>query len=365
MRLIYLVSLFISLGTPNASIAQKRINVSHSQNVEILNALSVQTSANWLKDTLTSPWFMENSVLMRRSYRHFQPVQQHPLFKTYEHLADKIGTGVYLFSFHYTDVPNARRKAPVSDALLRELHPNRDSAQYLVDRFMGQLNQFYKDVNFDKFLVDNEYVYQSATAEVARNLPDVSFISVLETYYGAKKHSYTIVVNPFYKTDWGMGWETTSPEGMNIYNISAPLSKATIGENQRIVSPGFNNPTEIRRLSVHEFGHSFVNPLANQATYKSQIEQFNNLDQPIEGQGQYRDWHTQFCEYIVRAGEIRIALAMNDSAAAKATEVRDTNWHYLSHFTNQLARYEQNRTKYPTFEAFFPVLIASLSELKK
>ena len=365
MRLICLVALFISLNTPNASIAQKRIKVSYNRNVEILNALSVQTSANWLKDTLTSPWFMENSVLMRRSYRHFQHVQQHPLFKTYEHLADKIGTGVYLFSFYYTDVPNARRKAPVSDVLLREVHPNRDSAQYLVDRFMGQLNQFYRDVRFDTFLADNAYVYQTATAEVAQNLPDVLFLPVSETYYGVRKHSYNIVINPFFKTDWGMGWETTSPEGMDIYNISAPLSKATIDEDQRVVSPGFNNPTEIRRLSVHEFGHSFVNPLANQATYKPQIERFNSLYEPVEGESQYRDWHTQFCEYVVRAGEIRIALAMNDPAAAKATEARNTKWYHLSHFTNQLAHYEQNRTKYPTFEAFFPVLIASLADLKK
>lgn len=365
MRFICYAILLISVITPNASVAQKRINVSYNRNVEILNALAVQTSANWLKDTLTSPWFMENSVLMRRSYRHFQHVQQHPFFKTYEHLADKIGTGVYLFSFYYTDVPNARRKAPVSDVLLRELHPNRDSALFLVDRFMNQLNQFCKDANFDQFLADNAYVYQKATAEVARNLPDASFIPALETYYGARKHSYNIVLNPFYKTDWGMGWETPSPEGMDIYNISAPLSKATISEDQRVVSPGFDSPTEIRRLSVHEFGHSFVNPLANQATYKLQIERFNNLYEPIEGEGQYRDWHTQFCEYVVRAGEVRIALVMNDPAAAKATEARNTKWRYLSHFTNQLARYEQNRRKYPTFDAFFPDLIASLTDLKK
>lgn len=356
------VALLITLNT---SIAPKRVKVSVNRNVEILNALAVQTSANWLKDTLTDAWFMENSVLMRRSYRHFQSVQQHPFFQTYERLADKIGTGVYLFSFYYTDVPNARRKAPVSDVLLREVHPNRDSAQYLIDRFMGQLNLFYKDINFGKFLADNAYVYRKAAAEVARNLPDASFIPVLERYYGATKRSYNIVINPFFKTDWGMGWETTSPGGMDIYNISAPLPKAVISKDQQIASPGFDNPTEIRRLSVHEFGHSFVNPLANQADYKLQIERFNNLYEPIEGEGQYRDWHTQFCEYVVRAGEVRIALAMNDPAAAKATEARNAKWRYLSYFKNQLARYEQNRTKYPTFATFLPDLIASLAYLKK
>lgn len=280
-------------------------------------------------------------------------------------MADQLGTGVYLFSFYYTDVPKAQRKAPISDVLLREVHPNRDSAVYLVERFMSQLNQFYKDVNFDKFLSDNTYVYQKAAAEVRQNLPDASFIPALETYYGATKHSYNIILNPFFKTDWGMGWETTSPGGADIYNISAPLSKATLGEDGRIVSPGFDNPTEIRRLSVHEFGHSFVNPLANQTDYKPQIERFNNLYEPIEGESQYRDWHTQFCEYVVRAGEVRIALAMNDSAAAKATEIRNAKWRYLSHFTRQLARYEQNRARYPTFAAFFPDLVASLSALEK
>lgn len=365
MKFDRFIAVLITFTALNASYAQKKINVSVNKNVEILNALAVQTSANWLKDTLTSPWFMENSVLMRQSYRHFQKAQHHPFFRTYERLTDKLGTGVYLFSFYYTDVPNARRKASVSDVLLREVHSNQDSAVYLVDRFMDQLNRFYKDVDFDKFLADNAYVYQKATAEVTQNLPDASFVPILENYYGTSKHSYNIIVNPFYKTDWGMGWETISLGGADIYNISAPLSKVTLGENGRIVSPGFNNPTEIRRLSVHEFGHSFVNPLANQTNYKPQIERFNTLYEPIEGEGQYRDWHTQFCEYVVRAGEVRIALAMNDPAAAKATEERNAKWRYLPHFMNQLARYEQNRAKYPTFAAFFPDLIASLGALKK
>ncbi|MFD2574328.1 DUF4932 domain-containing protein [Spirosoma soli] len=362
MKALYLNLLLL---IAQLAFAQKRVTVKINKNVEIFNALAVQNTTNWLKDTLTNPNFMATSVLMRRSYHHFQSAQNHPIFTPYKRLEDKIGTGVYLLSFYYTDVPNAQRKAPVSEVILRELHPNKDSAQYLVDSFMRQLNQFYRDVQFDKFVAENQYVYQKALTEASQNLPDASFIPVLEAYYGATKHGYHIILNPFFNTDWGMGWEIASKDGMDIYNITSPLSKPTIGEDQRIVSPGFNNAPEIRRLSVHEFGHSFVNPLANQTGYKTQIERFNNLYEPIEGQQQYRDWHTQFCEYVVRAGEVRIALAMNDPAAARATEVRDAKWRYLPHFVNQLTYYEQNRKRYPTFEAFFPDLIASLAKINK
>jgi hypothetical protein len=187
----------------------------------------------------------------------------------------------------------------------------------------------------------------------------------MERYYGATKRSYTLIVNPFFQTAWGMGWEVSDKGGTDIFNISSPLTKAVLSENGRVVSPGFDNRAEIRRLSVHEFGHSFVNPLANQTSHKVQIEQFNSLYEPIKGDEQYHDWHTQFCEYVVRAGEVRIALAMNNTADAKTVQERNANWRYLPHFIRQLERYEQNRSRYSTFAAFFPTLVTSLRNLDK
>lgn len=327
--------------------------------------LAVQNAAGLLKDTLANPWYTENSVLMRKSFYRFMHVQQLPVFKNYQQLEERLGTGTYLLSLYYTEVPQAKRRIDVPVVITEAVSPNRDSVMTAIDTFFDQLNQLYTAVHFGQFLTENQTVYQQGQAEVNRNLPVPTFIPTLERYYGATKNGYHLLINPFFQTGWGMGWEVTTSDGTDIFNISSPLSKAVIAKNGRVSSPGFDNQEGVRRLAVHEFGHSFVNPLANQPNYKADIERFNALYTPIKGDEQYHDWHTQFCEYVVRAGEIRLALRMHHTADAKAVLVQNANWPYLSHFVHQLERYEQNRKTYPTFAAFFPTLIASLSELKK
>ncbi|GAB2566050.1 DUF4932 domain-containing protein [Spirosoma areae] len=345
-------------------VAQKRIQVGFNKNVELINMLAVQNSASLLKDTLTNPWYRENSILMRKSFYQFKPVQQLPVFQAYQQLEDRLGTGTYLLSLYYSEVPHARRQIDLPVVLTEAISPNRDSVVRALDGFFGQLNQLYTTLRFNQFLTDNQAVYQKAQAEVTKNLPGSTFIATLENYYGATKNGYHLLINPFFQTGWGMGWEVISKNGIDIFNISSPLSKAVITTDGQVRSPGFDNRAGIRRLAVHEFGHSFVNPFANQPRYKTQIERFNALYQPIKGDQQYHDWHTQFCEYVVRAGEIRIARTMGNEADAKAVETQNANWRYLPHFVAQLKHYEQNRKRYPTFAAFFPTLLASLSELK-
>lgn len=327
--------------------------------------LAVQNTPNLLNDARTDARLNENTALMQRSFWQFERARQHPIFQTYQRLEDSLGTGTYLLGLYYSNVPNARRTTDLPVVITQAISANHDSVTRVIDGFFGQLNRLYSDIRFDQFLTDNQYVYEKARGEVVKNLPEARFIPTLERYYGATKHDYYLVVNPFFKSEWGMGWEVPTNAGTDIYNITAPFKKAVLAKDGRVVSPGFDDPANIRRLSVHEFGHSFVNPLANQPDFRKQIEQFNSLYAPIKGQEQYDNWHTQFCEYVVRAGEIRIARTMQNEADAKGIEQQNVNWRYLPHFVRQLERYEQNRTMYPTFAAFLPSLIASLAELAR
>lgn len=361
MRAFYPIFLLMA----HVALAQKTVQVKSNRNVEIINLLAVQNTPNLLKDTLTNPWLKENSILMRRSFLQFSHVRQQAIFQTYQRLEDKLGTGTYLLGLYYSEVPQARRQTDIPVIITEAVSSNRDSVLRAFDEFFGQLNGLYRDVGFGQFLAQNQYVYQKALAEVAKNLPATEFIPMLERYYGTTKRSYNILINPFFQTAWGMGWEVNDNGGTDIFNISSPVTKAILEEDGRVVSPGFDNRVEIRRLSVHEFGHSFINPLANQPGYKAQIEQFNRLYEPIEGDEQYHDWHTQFCEYVVRAGEIRLALVMNNVTDAKAVREQNAKWRYLAHFIDQLEYYEQNRPLYPTFASFFPTLVGSLAALKK
>ncbi len=347
------------------ALAQKTIQVEYRKNIELINLLAVQNTPTLLKDVSTDAWLNENTVLMQRSYKQFERVRQHPIFRIYQRLEDSLGTGTYLLGLYYSDVPNARRIADLPPIITSAISPKHDSVVGVIDDFFGQLNGLYRDIQLDQFLAKNQSIYEKARLEVSKNLPKPTFVSTMERYYGATKHGYYLVVNPFFKSGWGMGWEVPTKAGADIYNITAPFLKAVVTNDGRLQSPGFDDPANIRRLSVHEFGHSFVNPLAYQAAHKEQIEHFKQLYAPIKGESQYDNWHTQFCEYVVRAGEVRLALAMNNPADAQAVEKQNANWPYLRHFVHQLERYEQNRTTYPTFESYLPVLISSLGELQK
>ncbi|WP_266364362.1 DUF4932 domain-containing protein [Tellurirhabdus rosea] len=345
--------------------AQNPVQVRIHKNIELINVLAVQNAAGLLKDTLTNPWMRDNSVLMRRSYYHFLPVQQLPIFRTYQALEDKMGTGMYLLGLYYSEVPTARRLVALPDVFLEAVSPNRDSVIRAFDQFFGQLNQLYTEVRFADYLRQNGPIYAQAVAEVKRNLPPAGFTKALEQYYGGHKHSYNLILNPYFKSDWGMGWEVSGPAGTDVYNITAPFVKANVSATGQVETTGFDDRAGVRRLSVHEFGHTFVNPLAYQPSVRKQIEAYNSLYEPIKGDEQYSDWHTQFCEYVVRAGEIRIALKTGNPADAEAVRKQNARWKYLPHFVRQLERYETNRRQYPTFEAFLPSLIASLKDLQR
>ncbi|GAB3013330.1 hypothetical protein GCM10027185_05050 [Spirosoma pulveris] len=144
--------------------------------------------------------------LMRISYNYFAPFRQHEAVKRTLWMTDKLGTGVYLLPLFYTGFPNPRRHSPISPEILQAVHANADSAQYLVEDYIQLVSQFYKDAKFGAFQRQYHAVYAMALAQVKQNLPSPDFIPQMESYYGARKAAYRIVINPFFKAEWGMAW---------------------------------------------------------------------------------------------------------------------------------------------------------------
>ncbi|MBA9079630.1 MULTISPECIES: DUF4932 domain-containing protein [Rufibacter] len=342
---------------------QKEIIVEVNKNIEVLCALNNQLSAAFLRDSVADPFLYTSTRLMRLNYEHFLPYQKHPAVEATQHLSDKIGTGVYLLGLFYEELPRVKQKQPVSEVILREIHPHPDTAAQVVQAYMQLVAQFYQDTRFDRYLRQNQPTYQLAIQEVRKSLPGRAFLPTLENYYGASKGSYHLVVMPFFKSGWGLSWQVEDHGKTHLYNIAAPMQEQVLDRNKRTLAAGYDNPTEIRNLSVHEFGHSFVNPLTTQPPLEAQINQYAHLFKPIPHQPQYTDWLTSFNEHLVRAGEIRIALQMGTAQGAQALQTSYRDWMYLPHFLQQLSRYERNRIQYPTLASFLPDLVASLSAL--
>ena len=70
----------------------------------------------------------------------------------------------------------------------------------------------------------------------------------------------------------------------NIFGLSIKKDvKDSIEAGDRKFNAGdftFNDPERIRELTAHEFGHSFVNPIADK--YRNEINQFSQLTNLLE-----------------------------------------------------------------------------------
>lgn len=345
-----------------AARAQSRaIEVTTNRNVEVINILFTQLSPEFLADSLANPWMFENTRLMRASYDFFQPWKQHPAVAATDALSKSLGTGVYLLGLYYEPIPEASPKSPLSPLLLEAVHPNSDSARHLVNSYMNLLNRFYREAPVDSFLRTYDPVYQTALQEVKSQLPASNFIPTLEAYYGERKNGYTIVVMPFFKSQWGMGWQVGEAEKQRLFNIIAPFDAQYWASKHTVKTAGYQNPEALRTWCVHEFGHSFVNPLTAQKPYAQAIDAHKGLFKPIANNLQYSDWATAFNEYVVRAGEVQVAGLMGQHTQKKRLLAQYRDWIYLPHFNRQLAYYRANRKQYPTFKSFLPKLIDSLS----
>ncbi|MBJ6109090.1 DUF4932 domain-containing protein [Hymenobacter sp. BT523] len=365
IRCPLIVLLLLCLACSNRGWAQQnRVRVETDLGVELVNALVVQISPEFLKDSAADPHLFRTTRLMRISYNYFAPFRQHAAVLRTQQLTDKLGTGVYLLPLFYDGFPRPRRHTPVSVPLLEAIHPNLDSAARLADAYMQLLGKFYQESGFKRFQQQYRGVYSLAVAQVRRNLPAPDFIPTMEAYYGAHKVAYRIIVNPFFKSQWGMAWQVAGTKGSTAVQIAAPSGEQTL-EHGQVLNAGFDDAEWVRNLSVHEFGHTFVNPLTVLPAFAPGIAAQQALFRPIPQQEQYRDWPTSFNEHVVRAGEVRIALALGRPEVSAKLRADYAAWMYLPFFEAQLQRYEADRRRYPTLESFLPEIIRALPSLTR
>ncbi len=243
-----------------------------------------------------------------------------------------------------------------------------------INAYIESVNDFYRKARFGDFIKKNEKQYRNTEEEVRRNLPDKYFVTTMEQYYGKKHINYTLVPSPVMLEFAGFGAAITTEEGLMVFNIFGASIKKDVKDSIEAGSRKFNtsdytfnDPERIRELTVHEFGHSFVNSVAEK--YHDEINRYNYLYEPIRGRMtelSYLDWWNCAVEHIVRAGEIRIAVAMGQKESAKRLEqdyVNKYKFIYLQEVIESMKIYEQNRVEFKSFDEYFPELLKAFGNI--
>ena len=234
----------------------------------------------------------------------------------------------------------------------------------LIKNYLSELSKFYVKENIAQFFNENKDFYNGGIQEYNKQIP-AGFTNAMEQFYGEGFNAYTILISPM------MMWPIENNEGRgiaaevilksgkkNIYEVASPFVKV-----EKPGEFGYDNQFQARFLSVHEFGHSFVNKEVYK--HKDRLQKFKDLfeksklKEAMIKTGGYGDYQICVAEHLVRLGEIQTARIQKDPERAQRLEDYHlkNNFIFLPQLEEKIKEYNANRKKYKTFGDFVPQLL--------
>ena len=232
-----------------------------------------------------------------------------------------------------------------------------DSLNYAVASF-ARISQF------DKFVENHRGYYQQKIDEVAREISGLEMIKDFETFWGAKKDNYTIVITMLEK-DIHAYWFTNNDKSNCVFFLSP---KFVVDNDAKFGNSDITNLREGKMAAkdyiyygaTHEIGHTFLNPI---------MDNFNNkIDQiPFKYSTEDPSKITFLCESFLRSltAYFLIKNQYNEFAQMVIQGEKQQGYIYNEFIVDLIKDYANNRNKYNTFNDYVPVFLDKLKQKVK
>jgi hypothetical protein len=353
------------------SVSPKPIEVRTSPNIELfalLMQLDLAPDALNNNDLVelgnrTAKW-RDWYALAVRNYEIYREFENGKMMKMYrDYLAKGFYNDFFIgFLVQVDEVPHARLTAATDSETISAFSKTGNMAEgrRKAGEFLEALNRFYHEIAFDHYLEDHRKHYEIIRADVTRNLPPNRFIATMEMFYGKEFNHYYLV--PSLNIPTSMGFGKLHKTAKSIYNTFGPFGFQSFDERQ--LDLAFDNADKIRGLSVHEFGHSFVNPAIDKVP-PDLIKETRHLYTPIEAQMTsqgYPTWTICLYEHFVRAGEVIIAkkLGLADEAQRILDDNLKKGFKYLPVMVAELERFDHRADEDQNYDQLVISVIAKL-----
>lgn len=223
------------------------------------------------------------------------------------------------FVLQVKDVPNAKFPDDINQGYYLNFSKskNPEEAKKNAIIFLDGLNAFAKEIEFQSHLNEAKPYYDQVLQEVENGIPDARFIDAMESFYKQSYDTYLLVPSLTIPKGMGFGIKNTGKNETTVFNVFGALDYQEFDDIKKL-NMGFANTSKLRELSVHEFGHSFVNPVVAQLPLElfTKTEYlFEPLQSAMADQG-YNTWKVCVYEHFVRAGEIMIAHKLGNKETA-------------------------------------------------
>lgn len=344
-KTILLILLFITLK----SIGQKpKLNITINEKIETIYAIAFFDDYFLVNN--------HNNLYKQKLKNKFKDLKNHKAIALFDTLSKK-----HNFNFNkITDWVLQFGKFPE----LKKVRKNTNQHTYikkkhndLIKNFKEEFISFNQDSLFQAYLLEVKPVNDKVINQVKKSKSIENLPTYLENYYGTKLGSYNLILSPLVHSG-GFNAEFITNTKKEVYAIIGPN-----GEIDYI--PYFEKKFLEMDLILHEFGHSFINPLAKE--FKNEIESIKekwytkSLIKKAQNQG-YNKWVDVFNELVIRA--ITIQITKNNFGTKKAKELlnyeKSVGFSLVETIIDVLKQYEENREKYPNIKEFYPNLIKQM-----
>lgn len=263
--------------------------------------------------------------------------------------------------FRVGPLPQLSQKHDYGSYLLSRAGSTRFDARLNLDQFIYALGELALESNFAEFFDEWRPQYEHWVAEVCTDMQPDMIIDWLVDFFGWSGNKYYTAMAPAMFPGGGYGANITTEDGELIV---AQTLRAGAGDGRE---PAFPGGDSLQRLTIHEWGHSYVNPTIEE--FSQGVDGLQLLYEPVRDQMQaqaYSSLATYLNEQVLRAVE---SLAVRDLFGDEAYHQHVTRNEMSGfHFTGYLAEYVQenyvpNRGTYPTFREFAPGLLEEMARL--
>ena len=234
-----------------------------------------------------------------------------------------------------------------------------------LDAVCDTISMFYNDTDFGKFFKSQEPFYSQTCNRFTDKVLSLINEKWYPEFYGTAPNETFNVVIGFLTGGCNYGPTVEIPNRpRDVYAVLGyvvqPDSTVMFDEN----------PEYYRNLLVHEFNHSFVNPLLtlNEIFYERMsvpAEKLFDRTSTIMSIQSYSTWDCVINESVVRAA---VACYFLDNGTANdvrnsINEELKVGFYWMPQLVNKMNYYRNNRDTYPTFASYYPEIISFFEEI--
>lgn len=334
---------------------QAQVEVEVSETVELMSILS------------RTAGFEEYNMDMGGQYikdieSYFAPFKEHPIMSYYQGLREQYGISYNApMDLAVNLVIDGQRIKFIGDkSCMDGRWTNVD-----IDGFVDQLNQFYTDTRFHEFYQQHQDFYHEVLRQYNANVMQYFHQDWYPRFYGVEPGEVFRLILGF--TNGGNNYAASRQfpgqpkENFSVcgYWIYPQLGSILDPENAK----KYAAPT-----IIHEFNHSFVNPLQeidkNAKLLGDIPDKLLNQNFHIMQQQAYPEGKTVFNESVVRAATIIYMMEYGFSSQEINEELNEQlsyGFTWMPELVAAMRDYATHRNKYPTLSDFYPQIAKVLN----